>query len=291
MGSQVLEPVRSALRATVKRRLTGRAEKRVQGSRDRSDVLLENVSNLALTLDDREILLRARGDRDVCWTEPDSEEEPLVTVRIATRNRPELLVERAVASALRQTYQNIEILVVGDACGGSTADALAQVKDSRVRYLNLPRQGRYPTAQRERWMVAATLPWNIGNALAEGHWIAPLDDDDEFTPEHVEVLLREAKERRLEMVYSKALIEDQPGRWDVTVGSWPMRADDVQPGTMLFSAGLSFMQYSRTCYLQGQCADWNHAERMHRAGVKIGFVDKVTYRAHRPGHTRGYSPD
>ena len=51
------------------------------------------------------------------WDEPD----PLVTISIPTRNRPRLLVERSLASALAQTHEHLEVLVVGDAAGPEIA--------------------------------------------------------------------------------------------------------------------------------------------------------------------------
>lgn len=159
----------------------------------------EYVAELAAIPRYRRLLSEARAGRDVCWLEGE-ELEPLVTVRIATRDRPELLMERSLASALRQSYERIEVIVVGDGCDDRTRRAVEQIRDSRIRYVNLPVPGRYPSEPTRRWRVAGTKPMNAALDLSAGAWIAPCDDDDEFTDDHVETLLGVAKATRSEFV-------------------------------------------------------------------------------------------
>ena len=64
-------------------------------------------------------------------------EQPLVSVVIPTRERPELVI-RAVGSALSQTYQNLEIIVVIDGPDPTTIEALKQVADVRLRWVEQP---------------------------------------------------------------------------------------------------------------------------------------------------------
>jgi glycosyltransferase involved in cell wall biosynthesis len=127
-----------------------------------------------------------------------------------------------------------------------------------------------------RWMVAGAVPMNVGLALARGAWIAPCDDDDELSPDHVEVLLGAARARRLEMVYSKARRETAPGAWGV-VGSEPLRHGRITHGSVLYSLGLRFMRHGATSWKLNEPSDWNLWKRMRRIGVRIGFLDRVTY--------------
>src|SRR5262249_13954182 len=129
---------------------------------------------------------------------------PLVTVRIATYNRGRLIAERAIPSALAQTHQRLEVLVVGDGCDAAAAGAGRSGREPRVRFETLPARGAYPPEPYHRWMVAGCAPMNRALELARGDWIAPLDDDDEFTPDHVEVLLEACRSRRLEFAYGIA---------------------------------------------------------------------------------------
>src|SRR6185369_5097543 len=121
------------------------------------------------------------------------------------------------------------------------------VQDPRVRYINLAFPSVYPRERRARNAVSGSTPMNVGNLLARGAWIAPCDDDDELTDDHVEVLLREARARRLEMVHSNTTREVRPGVWE-TIGTEPMTAGQVTAGCVLFSAGLRFLPYSLTCW-------------------------------------------
>ncbi len=134
----------------------------------------------------REELSRLRATRE--YEEQFSVQEPLVSVRIATYNNANVLSERALASVLRQTYENYEVIVVGDGCSDDTEEVVRNLNNTKIRFYNLRDRGRYPQDLHARWMVAGIVPMNMGAQLAKGAWIAPLDDDDEFTDDHIEVL-------------------------------------------------------------------------------------------------------
>lgn len=204
-------------------------------------------------------------------------EHPLVTVRIATYNRGPLVAERAISSAIAQTYRNIEILVIGDHCDPSTERAVRSVKDPRIRFENLPHRGRYPDDPMFRWMVAGAAPMNRALQLARGEWIAPLDDDDEFTPDHVEVLLESCRERNLDAAYGVADMEMQPGVWE-PVGSWPPRTGAIIHSAVLYSLDLRSMPHSFESWRLNEPGDWNLWRRMMAAGAEFGFVDQVVVR-------------
>jgi glycosyltransferase involved in cell wall biosynthesis len=226
------------------------------------------------TLDDRERLAELRGGRGTDWAF--EVEEPLVTIRIATYNRGQLVADRALASAISQTYTNIEILVVGDHCDEATEKAVLSVDDPRIRFVNLAERGRYPTDPTLRWMVAGTTPMNAALAIAQGQWIAPCDDDDELTKDHVEVLLEAAKSRRLEFVWSSARWEGRPGQWGI-VGNGSFHHSSFTHGSVLYASGLRFFRHNDSSWKLMQPADWDMWWRMQRAGVKMGFLDRVTY--------------
>ena len=81
--------------------------------------------------------------------------EPLVSVRIATFNKAEELCERCLSSVRRQTYENWEALVVGDALDDDTERRIKALGDSRIRFWNLP--SKAPTPKTEglagKWLV------------------------------------------------------------------------------------------------------------------------------------------
>lgn len=106
---------------------------------------------------------------------------PVVSVVIPTRNRPELVV-RAVRSALAQTLQEIEVVVIIDGPDAATVAALGEIGDERVRWIERETSGGAPTAR------------NHGVDTAAAEWVAFLDDDDEWLPAKLEIQLARAKE-------------------------------------------------------------------------------------------------
>jgi len=58
---------------------------------------------------------------------------PLVTIAIPTYNRADGYLREALASALNQTYQNIEI-IVSDNCSTDNSEAFIRgISDQRIR--------------------------------------------------------------------------------------------------------------------------------------------------------------
>jgi glycosyltransferase involved in cell wall biosynthesis len=209
------------------------------------------------------------------WRRAYSEPEPLVTVRIATWNRAELLVEKALASVLRQTYSRWEAVVVGDACTDDTEERLAQLGDPRIRFHNLPVHGPYPEHEVKRWMIAGVPAMNAGLRLANGSWIAPLDDDDEWEDDHLEVLLGAAREGGGEFAYGRAQCTLEGAPIDKTVGAWPPSYGEIDLTASIYNAALREFEHDQVAMLMGEGNDWNLVRRMWEAGVRFEFADRV----------------
>src|SRR5262249_24965589 len=135
----------------------------------------------------REHLLLARSSQE--YREVFDDPQPLVSIRIATYNRSQLLLDRAIPSALAQSYKNFEVIVVGDGCSDAPAERLGELRAPRIIFFTLPHQGVSREQPRPGWMVAGAPAMNEAAQRARGAWIAPLDDDDEFLPDHIEQLL------------------------------------------------------------------------------------------------------
>ncbi|GAA2018555.1 hypothetical protein GCM10009740_03020 [Terrabacter terrae] len=201
----------------------------------------------------------------------------MVSVRIATYSAG-TRIRRALDSCLSQTYGNLEVVIVGDCCDDRTSAVIREYEsDARVRFANLGRRGQYPPPGTEMWQVAGATPMNVASLLARGDWIAPCDDDDEFTADHVEVLLSHALESGAEMIWSDAEMQQGDSSWTRTPGP-PMRHGRISHGSVLFRSDLRFMALNRRSYLVNEPADWNLWQRMARAGVLIEHVPHVTYR-------------
>lgn len=105
----------------------------------------------------------------------------LVSAVIPTRNRPQLLL-RAVHSALEQTYENLEVVVVIDGPDPATFAALSHITDPRLRVVQLDKG------------VGGSDARNRGVMEAKGEWIAFLDDDDEWLPTKIEKQMTVARQ-------------------------------------------------------------------------------------------------
>ena len=97
-----------------------------------------------------------------------------VSVIIPTYNQAEYLAE-SVQSALDQTYQNIEVIVVNDASTDQTDEVLSRFNDPRIKYI-VHKENRYAAAAR-----------NTGIRAASGKYISFLDADDIFHQEKLQV--------------------------------------------------------------------------------------------------------
>ena len=105
-----------------------------------------------------------------------SHSEPLVSVVI-----PAYKVERFIAQTLRSVYKqtvtDLEIIVVNDGSPDGTGDVLARETDPRLRVITQPNGGE-------------CVARNRGIAEARGKYIAFLDSDDAWLPDHLELAVR-----------------------------------------------------------------------------------------------------
>ena len=99
---------------------------------------------------------------------------PLVSILIPTFNRRRYLAQ-ALASALRQTYPCIEVIVINDG-GEDVGDIVRSFADDRIIFIN----------RKENRGKAYSL--NEALSRARGKYITYLDDDDMYYPCHVETL-------------------------------------------------------------------------------------------------------
>jgi glycosyltransferase involved in cell wall biosynthesis len=200
--------------------------------------------------------------------------EPLVTVRIGAYRGGERLFERSLGSVLAQTYSNWEAIVVCDGRDEETAARIAALGDERIVCLQRPRNGPYPDHPPDRWLVAGTHPFNLGVAHARGAWIAPIDQDDEWEPDHLEVLLAAAARSRAEVAFGVGRVVLEDGG-ETFFGAWPPALGDFGFQTAIYHGGLASLLYDANSYLVGEPADWNLARRMLEAGVGFEFVEQV----------------
>jgi hypothetical protein len=202
-------------------------------------------------------------------------EDPLVSVVIPTWNNVETLIQRSLPSALGQTHQNIEVIVIGDASPPEIAAAVAELRDPRVRFHNLTVRGPYDEDPRRAWLASGTPGLNAGVERARGLWIAPLADDDAFVPDHIERLLAAARERDLEFVYGRIRYTFPNGETG-EIGVFPPRVAQFGLQASIYHSGLSFLQLELGHALFDKPNDWGFVDRLLRIGVRLGMVEEIS---------------
>lgn len=140
-------------------------------------------------------------------------DEFTVTAVISTYNYAEVL-RFSIASALAQSHPPLEVLVIGDGCTDNSAEVVAAVGDSRVRFINLTDR-----------VGSQAGPNNEGIRRAAGSVIAYLGHDDLWFPGHLKQVV-DAVAAGADLVWSRGLIIDVDGSFRVwppmTAGPGPM---------------------------------------------------------------------
>ncbi len=203
-----------------------------------------------------------------------AEAEPLVSFIVPTYNSYETLRDVALPSILNQSYSNLQVIVSGDCAPAETEEAIAEIGDPRVTYINRTIRGPYPEEQSRRWYAIGVPPVNDALGLVRGRWIAILGDDDAVRPNHTEDLLAAAQSHRYEHCYGLQLVnfaEGDPitlGRFPPELGQWGLQA-------AIYHAGLRFFEGELSDAIYEEPSDWSKCRRMVRAGVRFGMIDKV----------------
>src|SRR3974390_116848 len=99
---------------------------------------------------------------------------PWVSIIIPTHRRPQMLNE-AVASALAQTFQDFEIIIVLNGASGESFEMARRFEQNpKIKIVEM-----------EDSTLAASR--NFGLGFAQSEWVAFLDDDDIWLPEKLEL--------------------------------------------------------------------------------------------------------
>jgi hypothetical protein len=205
---------------------------------------------------------------------------PRVSICIGTYNRSRLLVERCLSSILSQTYEHLEIIVVGDCCTDDTAERLAKVRDPRVRFVNLPERGNYPSEPELRWMVAGTSSINHAMSLASGDFIAHLDDDDEYAHDRIQKLVEHIKATRADIVYHPFWSQVDDRTWGLN------KAEDFSKGyvttsSVLYHHWFKCIPWDMNAYKYREPGDWNRFRKFQYIGARSSRYPEPLLRHYR----------
>ena len=131
-----------------------------------------------------------------------SMKSPAVSIVIATWNRSNVL-RLSIEAAIRSTFADWEMLIIGDGCTDDTAEVVASFADARIAFRNLPVNHGEQSA-----------PNNEGMRLARGRYIALLNHDDLWTPDHLATCLEAIEEARADLAYTLVVgIDGEGGPW------------------------------------------------------------------------------
>jgi glycosyltransferase involved in cell wall biosynthesis len=110
------------------------------------------------------------------------------------------MVSRAIRSVLSQTFQKFELIVVDDHSTAYGEAAFSEFQDSRL------------TVVQNRRSKGACGARNTGFDIANGEWVAFLDDDDEWLPDklslEVKCISSFAPDSNVVMIYSDSMTRD-----------------------------------------------------------------------------------
>ncbi|MER8830203.1 glycosyltransferase [Mesorhizobium sp. M0938] len=117
---------------------------------------------------------------------------PRISILMPTHSRVDV-INLAIQSVLDQTFEDFELLVVGDGCAPGTAEVVEGFRDNRIRFFDLPKAPSFGYANR-----------NIALREARGEMIGFAADDDLLFPDHFEILA-DALKGGAAISYSQAL--------------------------------------------------------------------------------------
>ena len=118
---------------------------------------------------------------------------PAITVITSTYNWPSVLRE-AIKTALDQTFSNFEHLIIGDGCTDETEEVVREFNDDRIVWYNLPENTGNQSGVNK-----------VALEMASADWIAYLNHDDLWFPDHLEILVNAFRARDLDMISSLTL--------------------------------------------------------------------------------------
>jgi len=245
--------------------------------RDRLDWALGAIAGMEAEIANYHSARRTDEYRAVFATD-----NPLVSVCIATMDRADLLLGRCLPSIIQQTYQNIEIIVVGDNCIDDTEDRLAGLRDNRIRFYNLNERGPYPRSIFDRWRVAGSNAMNHALSLCTGHFITHIDDDDTMVPHRIETLTTAAMADKADFLWHPLWFQERDGTF-TTRGNGRLELRQVSTGSIFYHRYFARIPWDVFCYRLQEPGDWNRIRRIKMLRPRLLYIDEPLFHHYREG--------
>lgn len=119
-------------------------------------------------------------------------------------------------------------------------------------------------------------------AAARTEWVAFLDDDDVWYPQHLEKLTRAAREVGADVAYSPCrAINGEQVVWE-SIGQ-PFDAELLYQRPYIYVTSLVRTALAQEAKFDADWDEWGFYRRLHQLGAKFIFVPEVTWE-YRGGH-------
>ena len=198
---------------------------------------------------------------------------PLVSVVVPLYNTPPKFLREMMRSVLGQTYAGLELVLTdaSDAAHGEVEKAVRAVRDARVRYIRLAKNGG----------IAENT--NAALAAAQGEYIALLDHDDVLTPNALYEAVKAVNEQGADFIYSDEIVLDSTLK---KLGEYHFKPD-FSPDTLRGCNYITHLAvFSRALLAAaggGERAEFDGAQdfdlilRLTERAQKVAHVPKVLY--------------
>ena len=243
-------------------------ESLLYAERRRVDVALAGIEGV---LDEIEPFHAARAT--AAYQQVFDAPDPLVSVCVATVNRPGLLIERCLRSLREQSYRNLQIVVVGDHCTDDTGYRIAQLRDDRIVFHNLPARGPYPRPGMPRWQVAGSNAMNHALSLCEGAFITHLDDDDAAVSDRIATLVAAAQASRADFCWHPMWYERPDGTW-LVIGNGHIELGHISTGAIFYHRYLARFPWDVRAFRLDEPGDWNRLRKIRALRPNTHYIDR-----------------
>lgn len=204
---------------------------------------------------------------------------PKVSVITSTYHRPELL-KRAIESVQAQTFTDWEMIIVNDDPDIETKSMVEAFGDKRLTYIAMG--GKFG---------CDTRPKNHGIQSSVGEYIAFLDDDSCYRPDHLQALVVALEANKdVDVVYGDRWIFDQEN--SVSIGIFHefdpflmMRRNYIDTSDVLCRKS-AIVEVGGFDERYKKYVDWNLWVRMMKAGYKFKRVPLVLTDYHVYPHSK-----
>jgi len=196
--------------------------------------------------------------------------KPEISVIVTTFNRSNGLLQRAIDSVLAQTFKNFELIIIDDHSDQPPAFTLPD-GENRVIAVRMPWNTGYQVR-----------PKNVGIMCSSGKYIAYLDDDNVYMPDHLETLYNAIIEKQADVVYGDRVYKSTIPNEKRFMGqmSYEYDLNRINQGNYVDTSDImhtiqSINDIGYWDIFWERKADWLLMTRFGKAGKKIVHVPKI----------------